>query len=466
MSTGNLLEQLISIAQISKTDFALKMNMAPSGLSKILTSRRLPFSKERRLFSKQAAKCLAQGIFAPHCYLKFESLFPVIYDFASQQELELFLENAVSYALDRDFALEDGGNTEYPPNEISYVGKKEVLNMFCLILSDGLRGGGSMELYSTLPFLSGQYGEIFRRIKICRFSGLDDVVLNQRFEISFMEDSVDGFDMNALSRIVCLEKYLDLRLWRVDRKIEYHFLLSRGQFLLQFSIQLDGTPMLTWIRHKGYLAVFYNALMKWPTQKLSYTTAEATAFLEENPGYFQSLAEGGIHAVYNALSIGYMLEEKDLTPSQRRAAAARPMLKLFKNILKGDATFHVTIDAMVNIAETGKALMPLVGAVELAWNQRIPYLQRFQPYVDDRSTDKVKIINGEIPKMAVLCAQELALVYIADDSGVREKIHCFATDRIKNVLDGELAKYDMPTLPFSMELWDAYLGEISKNLLP
>lgn len=37
MRTGVLLEELINIAKIPKTDFALSMNMTPSGLSKILT---------------------------------------------------------------------------------------------------------------------------------------------------------------------------------------------------------------------------------------------------------------------------------------------------------------------------------------------------------------------------------------------------------------------------------------------
>ncbi|WP_349948745.1 hypothetical protein ABFV83_10120 [Lacrimispora sp. BS-2] len=43
MKTGKLLEELIEIAQSPKTDFAISMNMTPSGLSKILKGRRLPF---------------------------------------------------------------------------------------------------------------------------------------------------------------------------------------------------------------------------------------------------------------------------------------------------------------------------------------------------------------------------------------------------------------------------------------
>lgn len=47
MGIGILLEELIDIAQTSKTDFAISMNMTPSGLSKILTGKRLPLFREK-----------------------------------------------------------------------------------------------------------------------------------------------------------------------------------------------------------------------------------------------------------------------------------------------------------------------------------------------------------------------------------------------------------------------------------
>ena len=58
MKIGLLLEKLIDTAQTTKTDFALNMNMTPSGLSKILKGARLPFIKEKRSFSRQAAATL------------------------------------------------------------------------------------------------------------------------------------------------------------------------------------------------------------------------------------------------------------------------------------------------------------------------------------------------------------------------------------------------------------------------
>ncbi|HBD00533.1 MAG TPA: hypothetical protein DC053_16135, partial [Lachnoclostridium sp.] len=84
MKTGKLLEDLIDIAQTPKTDFAISMNMTPSGLSKILKGGRLPFLKEKRVFSRQAAAYFAEVLYGHGCYLKFMHIFPVLYDFSSR----------------------------------------------------------------------------------------------------------------------------------------------------------------------------------------------------------------------------------------------------------------------------------------------------------------------------------------------------------------------------------------------
>ena len=54
----------------------------------------------------------------------------------------------------------------------------------------------------------------------------------------------------------------------------------------------------------------------------------------------------------------------------------------------------------------------------------------------------------------------------ADGAGGREKFHCFETDRIRLLLEGEIASQEIPTLPFSQELWEAYIQEISRDLRP
>ena len=466
MKTGLLLGELINAAQISKTDFALSMNMTPSGLSKILTGKRLPFWKEKKAFGKQAAGYFAEAIYCAGCYRKLEPIFPALYDFSSKYELEMFLADAIGYTFDRDFAAENNGDLDYPDRETSFLGKKTILNLFCIVVSDFLRNDPSapLEFYSRLPLCNRLYSDIFPRIKLFRPKEQGSVVFNHFVDLSSFAASYDDYNIDVLSQIARAQQYFDLNLWKITKEIDSSFLLLKGRFLLLFSIQLDGTPLMTLITHKGYFTAFFNSLMKKGAKKISYDRREAVAALESDPSLITKLIDRKIDAVYNFISIGYLIENKELEKIESKAVVRKAVLKLFHSILTDETAFFVTIDAMTGFCATGKAIVPLIGAVDIAPGDRIPYLKRFNPFIDEKSDGKVRIVNSEQPKVAVLCSRGLSLIYLIDTETQSEKIHCFETDAIQDILRNEVAESTMKIMNFSSDLWDAYLDEASKNI--
>jgi hypothetical protein len=466
MKTGKLLEELIDIAQTPKTDFAISMNMTPSGLSKILKGGRLPFLKEKRAFSRQAAAYFAEVLYGHGCYLKFMHIFPVLYDFSSRYELEMFLAYAIEYAFDKDFDEENNGNMGYPDREASFLGKKTILNMFCVLVSDHILVNHDipLEFYSTIPFFDQSYSDIFQRIKISSSQKRERAAFNHFFDMSAIEASASDNNTDLLSAIVEAQKYVDLNLWKATKEMNHTFLLLKGQFLLLFSLQLDGMPLMTFVSHKGYINVFFNSLVKKDAKKISYSGREASAALEADPTILPRQMGRHVDAVYNFISIGYLVEEKDLEPVNGREVSKRAILELFHRILDKETTFFVTVDAMLGFCSTGKAIVPLFGAIDFPPEKRIPYLQRFNTFISDKSSDKVRIINSERPKAAIFCLQGLNLIYIIDHDYKTEKIHCFETNLFNDILSREASGNTMKLLDFSPDLWLAYLDEMSRNL--
>ncbi len=466
MKTGKLLEELIEIAQTPKTDFAISMNMTPSGLSKILKGGRLPFLKEKRAFSRQAAAYFAEVLYGPGCYLKFMHFFPVLYDFSSRYELEMFLAYAIEYALDKDFDEENNGNLGYPDREASFLGKKTILNMFCILVSDHIMNNHEipLEFYSTIPFFDQSYSDIFQRIKISNARKKERAAFNHFFDMSAIEVSASNDNIDLLSAIVRAQEYVDFNLWKITKEMNCSFLLLKGQFLLLFSLQMDGMPLMTFVSHKGYLNVFYNSLVKKEAKKISYSGREAAAALEADPSILPRQMDRHMDAVYNFISIGYLIGEEDLEPVKGREVSKRAVLELFHRILDKETVFYVTVDAMIGFCSTGKAIVPLFGAIDFPPAERIPYLQRFNSFINDKSSDKVRIVNSEQPKAAVFCLQGLNLIYTIDHDFKSEKIHCFETDMFNDILKRETSESTMKLLDFSPDLWLAYLDEMSRNL--
>ena len=466
MKTGMLLEKLINVAQATKTDFAFSMNMTPSGLSKILTGKRLPFLKEKRMFSRQAAAYFAEALYGHNCYLKFDQIFPVLYNFNSQYELEMFLAYALEYALGRDFAVENNEALDYPDKEIGFLGKKTILNMFCVIVSDYIISNHDvpLEMYSTLPIFSRFYADIFRRIIMVNPEKQKYISFNHFVDISAFEASYDEYNIDVLLSIAQAQQYCNLNLWKIKEEIRSSFLLLKGEFLLLFNIQIEGTPLMTFITHKGYLTVFFNSLMKKDAKKISYNRSEAIAVLEEDSSFIDRLIDRHIDAVYSFIPIGYLIEEKDLDGMLDQETIKKAMLKLFNSIMTKETVFCVTVDAMMSFGATGKAIIPLIGVIDIPSDRRITYLQRFNSYMDEDKPGKIKILNCDLPKVVVLCLRGLSIVYLMDSEYTFEKIHFFETDMINNILGSEVTDGNMKTMEFSLDLCNTYMDELSRRL--
>lgn len=460
MKTGILLEQLISISQMPKTDFAISMNMTPSGLSKILTGRRLPVVKEKRSISEQAAHYFADAIYSPGCYLKFRGIFPVIYDFNSKLELEIFLEAAIAYALERDFALENNESIDYPDKEVSYMGKNSVLNLFCIIVSDYVVDDREIpqEFYSTLPLFDQPLGDTFKRVKVTDSERQKSISFHHFFDPSLL-----GPSHNILSAVVNAQKYVDLSLWEMTKKISHRFLLLKGKFLLLFSLMLDGTPLMTLISHRSYISLFFNALMTMDAKKISFSGVEAREALEKDPSFLKKLANARVDAVYNFISIGYLLKGKDMETAAGGQDVKKYILNFFNNVLTKETTFFVTVDAMVAFSATGKAIVPLIGVIDFAPGERVPYLERFNSFINENTRSKIRLINSDLPKVAVFCLQGLNFIYMIDPAYQSEKIHCFPSNQIHESLSAGIAKGTIKMLEFSPDLWDNYIGELQKK---
>lgn len=464
MRINILLEELISIAKTSKTDFALSMNMTPSGLSKILAGKRIPVFKERRQFTRQTATYFSEVIYSPGCYLKFTNIFPVIYDFKSVDELRAFLTCAIEYALDNDFLLDNNMNLSYTERGMFFWTDKNVLNILCVTLSDYILkdNGTPLEYFGSLPLHNPVYASIFQRIRV-NISGKHQITLNYLLSSATFESKYQAGDQDMLSFIMRTQRYCDLNFWELDSPIEQPFLLLKGQMLLLFTTQIDDTPLIIPIYHKGYLTVFYGSLLKKGLSKISYSKEEAVAYLQENPQWITKLLDKGIDHAYNFVSIGYLLEKSELKSLKSDSSLHASVFSLLRGILTGNTSFTVSIATMERFVATGRAVVPLLGIVHLPSEDRIPYLQRFNAYLypsNDHGFDKIKIIKSELSNFVLLCSKDSVLIYTVDDKYQTEKLHFFRNDRIAELLCGEILSSHKQTINFSPELWGAYQEQL------
>lgn len=466
MHLGRLLEELIDIAKKPKTDFAISMNMTPSGLSKILTGSRLPVTKEKKLFIKLAADYFSEHTYSHACYLKFKDLFPVIYDFKSLEDLRSFLTYAIEYALDKDLATANQVNLEYVERGFYFLGRKPVLNLLCVMLSDHLVNDSDepLEVYSTIPTYDPAYSEVLLKSLIVNPEKCAHVVFNHFFDGALHESSSSGKGV-SLNFISVTQRGFNLNLWSTASDLGQPFLLLKGKLLLMFDSQIDGTPLLIPIAHKSYLSLFYNSLMNKDIRKISYSRSEAIAFCEENRHIVSALFNQGVDAVFNFTSIGYLLKEEEISSLPGSEKIGKWAWLLFQHIMNEGTEFYVSLAAMERFAATGKAVVPFIGAYSFPAGHRAPYMQRFNQYLmDEDSFSRIKLLDSHLTNMAILYTGNFCLIYAIDDEYALERIHIFDRDKVSPILEKMIKGNKLVDLKFSSELWNTYQEGLLSNV--
>ena len=462
MKIGPMIEKLLNIAPRNKTDFALFMNMSPSGLSKILTGNRLPLQKEKRTFYQQAAAYFSKALWAPNCYAKLTDIFPVIYDFSSRQELEQFLTQALKYTLDMEYAAENNVNLGFRDREDYFLGPRTSLNMMCILLSDHLTRDDrdALELYLNLPLFYNASPDLLDRVIFTSLSRNHGLSFHYFFDSSFMSSEQSVLAYPFLYTVAKMQEYGDLFFWSADLNSTQPFLLLKGHFLLQFSTLIDGSQSMTMITHKSFIATFLTTLMKQGAKRLSFSGAETSAKLQKTPDFVDQLILKGIQAAYIFIPIGILLKDADFDTPDEPGSPRHEMIKLFRHILESNTPIYTTQDTTEYFYRSGKLVVPLTGIIKTPHQQRLPYLSRLRAYLGNRPPDSIIILNPNMPKLAILQTSECSILYLTDGQFKNERFHILRTDAVQRGLNIELSSGRFNHLPLGEEMWNTILQEL------
>lgn len=458
---GVLLDELIRISKKSKTDFALDMNMSPSGLSKILSGGKIPVLQEKIIFCKQAALYFTQEIYEVSCYIKFRKIFPIIYDFRTEHELEAFLETALDYALDKDLKIKNYMHVNYDTKNICIWGKNEILNYFCIINSDYLIKNKEipLEFYGSYRIFNKFYDDFLRHIKILvpkEYSR--KYMFNLIMDISVKEDSPDH-PSNFLSNLVDFHKNTNLYLFQSSNDMQQPFLLLKGYFLLILNVHADDLTTLTVINQTVYLENFFSSLMKNKIEKISYTRDEVLTYLDTHSDYVVSQLNKPLKIVYNFIALGYLVNNLDLEESDVSETTKETILKLFHTILTKNTKFIASLSSMDSFYYSGKIFLPLIGSIYLSPEERILYLKRLPSYFSKEGYNKFQIIQNEMPKAAVFFFDDFSVVYTIHPVHNQEKLYFIKSNILSKILQQSIQENISEIKSLTINMWEHYLND-------
>lgn len=460
MSVGALLESLIAIARMSKSDFAQSVFLAPSALSLILSGKRLPSLAERKKFSGRAARALAAEIYGHNCHLKFSPIFPFLYEFVSPHELESFLQAAIEYALDMDLALANEQDPDYPEFGRVYIGDKTVLNMLCILLSDHVQRDMAVDLdfYSSFLQIPDDYSGIFNRLFITRENKAKRGI-NFHLEVDTDElaSHLPYLGSDRFSKVLWLENYADCYFWQIAPQTDSHYLLLKDQLLILLERQLDGTRSMSVITHKTYLYNYFKFLQQRGLTQITFNRAEILDTINEEAHLFDILRTQPITSVYSFCPVGFWLTEDELGMIEPEPDVQQKLLETFHTVLAQDARIYSTIDSLNLTAKTGQIIVPLAGKLRLSQEQRKNYMDRIKRSVLADGQRKFRLMNSDISDLIIFNSPKYSIIFVIDHDFKREKYHILKSNLVEQVLEKMFEDQNLDSVTYSEEIWNSFL---------
>lgn len=216
------------------------------------------------------------------------------------------------------------------------------------------------------------------------------------------------------------------------------------------------------IKHKSYLTIFHNTLLTGYLNKLSYTKEESIKYLEQHPSFVEELTDSGINAVYNFLSMGYLIRDDDISCKENKVVLNKQMQKLFKRFLSDNSEFYVSTYAMTDFYTQGKTIVPLSGEIRIPMESRITFLKRFNKYITRNNHKKLKIITNDFPPVTVLFSGKYTIIYTFNSTNKLEKLHIFKTRKMYNIIYNQIQYKIKNMIDLNYELWNTYINDLTK----
>lgn len=420
MTTGKLLKSLLDIAGLSQKSFADSMFTSPSKLSKLINGNILLSQKEASDFSEQACRILANEIYEPNCCFKLKNLFPFIVDFSSRNELYQFLLAAFSYTMILDLEAADESVSDRTISDLHYSGSRPCKYMFCIICSDYLTREipGEYEFFTSLPRYSDKYIECFEHIMPLIPPGKLKISMQQFIDLQARQETGVRYGDGIAQKIFKEEEYSDLCFWQLDFESSNHFLMLRNQFILLFNEYVGGTPQVTLIRNRAQLdsyAVFVESAMH---------KASRRSFCQENVADFLNQKADGNEEVRSKMrAISQLVQTLD-------SAEFPDPLDFFNNILKNDAVFYITSDALTDFLLSSSISAQLLKIEDLPLEKRIKYVRNFYKYLDQYKNGQINIIESHVFSLVIICQASNSLICLINVPKNSLKYHILLTESI------------------------------------
>lgn len=454
MDFTSLLEELIQFSKSSKTDLALELGVSPSSLSKILTGRRFPAGDDFTQFRHVAANFLSRRIIKERLQGTMTQIFPLVYDFLTEEELYNFIADALTFFYLRE--LRSKNFTDTYSNGTIISNKVKIMHLICVTLSEKLRNPEPMtlDIYSTVWLPEIFYEPLFERIKMSNPFG-HRIILHQLFRPNMLPEN--GQDLiTFLRHYERFMSYVDIQFCMTEREIPQPFIFSPGEYLLLFNQISKMHPIVGYVDDFFYLAGNKKTYLSYFEQSTTYNNEELRYYIKKFSRARIDAMTSRIKYLVSFQPIGFMLTREEFLSITDDEDLVDRYLYFFRRVVNATGRFSISHSLTEKVIASGELFVPLIGTYHLDVNRRADYIRRYRDNVDNGAPLRLLLIKKMLQFSCIAIFKDKVYVYSRDYKMNGEKLHIlyFSEEQIEAVI--KYIKETDSIVELDEDAWDIF----------
>lgn len=458
MQFSDMLEELIKASRTQKQALSSALLYSPSEVSKYLSGQRLPSPASIQEMADRCAVFFAEAFWTNGFGEGFDTLFPMLVPFRDRQELEDLLRMALLNAYRISSQTAAGSLAQRAGSDTLLTGWPDIVRTLTLNMSEAARGKQSLDSYYTLDV----YTSLLERRSLPLPTSWWGGSVNINILVSPI-NTLDELNLNKLQLL--LEHWIsdkaryELRFFEGPQVYVQPAVFVPESFTLQMLASVPGLPAGAFFRSARYLMEYELYNLTRHTKPISFSSREALQAMLQNPEKAMDML-AGCEAIFAFDSVSFFLSEREMDMVPGDAQNKQLVLDVLTILRNLPIPMVVSYDAVGYFSNTGRAIIPMLGLLELDALKSVTYMQSYNTLLAQEKHATVYATRRTFARATFLLLKDYLLIMMPLSSEAEQKFlllprsMCgYLVNELKSILQSEAAL-------LSDELWGHFLRHL------
>lgn len=462
MEFGAIIKELLNISKVKQTDLSQALGYSTSEMSKYISGNRLPPARGMKTLVSRSAAVFASALWDEGQVNELRTLFPLLHDIKSSQDLDSFLRQAISLSYRYSRMKSEEGQDSIVNTSMVLHGWEAIYHHLLINLSFVLlQQKRDLNIYFTLDLFLA----FIRTSPMPRLAqGGHSITVHVLFNPNVPESHLTLRNLESfLSHLRDAGSLVQFEAWVADEEAApQSFCFVEGAFALLLTGLLQGSPLGTHIEEPKYMMEMGWLMRRLFSHLATYPHQEA---LDEVRADRKNLLKTlkTCQVIYAFGNFGFLVERSHLEGMEGETQIKDFMAEAMSTLMRLPIPMLINASAVEHFTQTHATRMPLMGDLRFDIQDQVAYLASYQQIAQEGKSVSIFLTKSEFPSCAILDLKDTLLIYVPGQDLEQEQFITLPKRLCGRLIPGLEVFLRKESIPLDKGLLENYLSNLADS---